>query len=151
MDIADCNSEFLISFSEDNPCWLTHFPLIFSQTAIWRYCVQLRQYRQWRDWMRKNQEQPQITPVWLTSTTLLLPPREKHGVIRKNSGNSTECITKVPQLNQYFVQLRQHKLYFTHTLLVAQTQIRRECPLFIRRFSNWAFSTTLTERQKQTI
>ena len=41
--------------------------------------------------------------------------------------------------------------YTSHTLLIAQTQIRRECPLFIRRFSNWAFSTTLTERQKQTI
>ena len=33
MDIADCNSEFLISFSEDNPCRLTHFPLILSQNC----------------------------------------------------------------------------------------------------------------------
>ena len=54
MDIGDCNSEILISFSEDNPCRLTHFLLILSQTAIRRYCVQLIQYRQWRDWMRKN-------------------------------------------------------------------------------------------------
>ena len=151
MDIGDCKSEFLMSLSKDNPCRLTHFPLIFYQTAIRRFCVQLKQYRQWRDWMRKNQEQPQITPVWVTSTTLLLPPRKKYGVIRKNSGKSTERITKVSQLNQYFIQLCQHKIYFTHTLMIAQTQIRREYPLFIRRFSNWAFSTTLTERQKQTI
>ena len=47
-----------------------------------------------------------------------------------------ECITKVSQLNQYFIQLCQHKIYVTHTLLIAQTQIRRECPLFIKRFSN---------------
>ena len=46
LDIGDCNSEFLISLSEDNPCRLTHFPLILSQTAIGRYCVQLKQYRQ---------------------------------------------------------------------------------------------------------
>ena len=151
MHIGDCNSEFLMSLSEDNPCRLTHFPLILYQTAIRRYCVPLKQYRQWRDWMRKNQEQPQITPVWATSTTLLLPFWKKHGVIRKNSGKSTERTTKVSQLNQYFIQICQHKIYFTHTLLIAQTQIRRERPLFIRRFSNWAFSTSLTERHKQTI
>ena len=28
--------------------------------------------------------------VWATSTTLLLPPKKKHGVIQNNSGNSTE-------------------------------------------------------------
>ena len=159
MDIGDCSSEFLMSISEDNPCWLSHFPLILYQTAIRRYSVQLKQYRQWRGWMRKNQEQPKITPVWVTSTTLLLPPRKKHGVIRKNSGNSTERTTKLSQLILYFIQLCQHKIYFTHThthththtLLITQTQIRRECTLFIRRFSNWAFSTILTERQKQTI
>ena len=31
MDIGDCNSEFLKSFSEDNPYRLTHFLLIFSR------------------------------------------------------------------------------------------------------------------------
>ena len=56
MDIGDCNSEFLISFSEDNPCRLTQFHLILPQTAIERYCVQLKQYRQWIDWMRKKLE-----------------------------------------------------------------------------------------------
>ena len=56
MDIGDCNSELLISFSEDNPCRLTHFPLILSQTAIERYCVQLKQYKQRIDWMRKKLE-----------------------------------------------------------------------------------------------
>ena len=91
MDIGDCNSEFLISFSEDNPCRLTHFLLILStckrrpsQPAIERNCVQLKQYRQWIDWMRKNWEQPQMTPVWATSKTLLLPPsknKEWHGAI----------------------------------------------------------------------
>ena len=30
MDIGDCNSELLISFSEDNPRRLTHFPPILS-------------------------------------------------------------------------------------------------------------------------
>ena len=39
--------------------------------------------------------------------------------------------------------------YITHTLLIAQIRTRRECQLFIRGFSNWAFSTSLTERQKQ--
>ena len=151
MDIGDCNSEFLISFSEDNPCRLTHFPLILSQTAIERYCVQLKQYRQWIDWMRKKLETAPDNPVCATSTTLLLPPRKKHGVILNNSGNSTERTTKLSQLILYFIQLCQHKVYFTHTLLIAQTQSRRECPLFIRRISNWAFFTTLTERQKQTI
>ena len=150
MDFGDCNSAFLISFSEDNPCWLTHFPLIFSQTAIWRYCVQLRQYRQWRDWMRKNQEQSQITTVWATSTTLLLPPRKKHGVIRNNSGNSTERTTKCRSWSCTSFNSANIK-YILHTLLIAQIQIQRECPLFIRGFSNWALSTTLTERQKQTI
>ena len=29
--------------------------------------------------------------------------------------------------------------YTLHTLLIAQIQIQRECPLFIRVFSNWAF------------
>ena len=115
MDIGDCNSEFLMSLSEDNPCRLTHFPLILHQTAIRRYFVQLKQYRQWRDWMRKNQEQPQITPVWVTSTTILLPRRKKHGVIRKNSASSTERTTKLSQLILYFIQLCQHKIYFTHT------------------------------------
>ena len=50
--------------------------------------------------------------------------------------NSTERTTKVSQLIQYFIQLCQHKIYFTHTLVIAQTQIRRECPQFIRKFSN---------------
>ena len=151
MDIGDCNSEFPILFSEDNPCRLTHIPLILSQTGIRRYCVQLKQYMQWIDWMRKTWEQPQITPVWATSTTLLLPPRKKQGVIRNNSGKSTERTTKVLQLIQYLIQLCQHKIYITHTILPAQTQIWRECPLFIRGFSNWAFSISLTERHKQTI
>ena len=62
--------------------------------------------------------------------------QEKQGVIRNNSGNSTERTTKVSQLNQYFIQLCQHKINLTHTLLIAQTQIRRECPLFNRGFSN---------------
>ena len=44
---GDCNSEFLMSLSEDNPFRLTHFPLILYQTAIRRYCVQLKQNRQW--------------------------------------------------------------------------------------------------------
>ena len=46
MDIGDCNSEIQMSLSEDNPCRLTHFPLILSQTAIRQICVQLKQYRQ---------------------------------------------------------------------------------------------------------
>ena len=46
--------------------------------------------------------------------------------------NSTERTTKVSQLIQYFIQLCQHKMYITHTILITQTQIRRECPLFIR-------------------
>ena len=52
---------------------------------------------------------------------------------------------------QFFIQLSQHKIYITHThtLLIAQIQIRRECPLFIRGFSNWAFFTSLTERQNK--
>ena len=62
--------------------------------------------------------------------------QEKQVVIRNNSGNSTERTTKVLQLNQYLIQLCQHEIYVTHTLLIAQTQIRRECPLFIRGFSN---------------
>ena len=37
--------------------------------------------------------------------------------------NSTERTTKVSQLIQYFIQLCQHEIYFTHTLLIAQTQI----------------------------
>ena len=151
MDSADCNSEFLISFSEDNPCRLTHFPLILFQSAVRRYCVRLKQYRQWIDWMRKTQEQPQRSTVWATSTTLLLPPRKKQRVIRNNSGKSMERTRKVSQLILYFIQLCQHKIYITHKLLIAQTQIQRECPLFIRGFSNWAFSTSLTERHKQII
>ena len=75
-------------------------------------------------------------PVWATSTTLRLPPRKKHGVIRNNSGKSTERTTKVLQLIQNVIQLCQHKICITHTILNAQTQIRRECPLFIRGFSN---------------
>ena len=43
------------------------------------------------------------------------------------------------------------QIYFAHTLLIAKIQTQRECALFIRGFSNWAFSTSLTERQKQTI
>ena len=86
--------------------------------------------------MRRTQEQPQITTVWATSTTLLLPPREKQGVIRNNSGISTERITKVSELIQYFIQLCHHKTYITHTILIAQIQIQGECPLFIRGFSN---------------
>ena len=82
----------------------------------------------------------------ITASTL-----EKQGVIRNNSGNSTECITKVSELNQYFIQLCQHKEYITHTLLIAKIQIERECLLFIRGFGNRAFFTTLTERRKQTI
>ena len=62
--------------------------------------------------------------------------RKKHGVIRKISGNSTECITKVSQLNQNFIQLCQLKEYITHTLLIAKIQIEREYTLFIRGFSN---------------
>ena len=62
--------------------------------------------------------------------------QKKQGVIRNNSGNCTERTTKVLQLIQYPIQLCQHKIYITHTILIAQTQIRRECPLFIRRFSN---------------
>ena len=77
--------------------------------------------------------------------------RGKTRLIRNISGNSTERTTKVLQLIQYFIQLCQHKIYLAHTLLIAQMQIRRECPLFIRGFSNWAFSTSLTERHKQTI
>ena len=46
MDVGDCNSEFLISLSEDNPCRLTLFLVILSQTAIRRNCVQLNQHRQ---------------------------------------------------------------------------------------------------------
>ena len=46
MHIGDCNSEFLMSLSEDNPCRLTHSPLILSQTAIDRHCVQQKQYKQ---------------------------------------------------------------------------------------------------------
>ena len=104
-----------MSLSEDNPCRLTHFQLILYQIAIRWYCVPLKQYRQGRGWMRKNQEQPQITTVWATLTTLLLPPRKKHGVTRNNSGNSTERTTKLSQLILYFIQLCQHKEYFTHT------------------------------------
>ena len=33
--------------------------------------------------------------------------------------NSTERTTKVSQLNQYFIQLCQHKIYSTHTILIA--------------------------------
>ena len=62
-----------------------------------------------------------------------------------------ERTTKVLQLIQYFIQLCQHKRCITRTLLIAEIQIQRECSLFIRGFSNWAFSTSLTERQKQTI
>ena len=142
MDIGHCNSGFLISFSEDNPCRLTLFLLILStykrrpsQIAIGRYCVQLT-IQAMNRLNEKNKEQPQITPVWAISTTLLLPSEEKQGLIRNISGNSTERTTNVSHLIQYFIQLCQHKIYFTHTLLIAQMQIQRECPLFIREFSN---------------
>ena len=49
MDIGDCNSELLMSPSEDNPCRLIHFPHILSQTAIRQSCVQLKQNRQGMD------------------------------------------------------------------------------------------------------
>ena len=115
MDIGDCKSEFLISFFEDNPCQLTHFLFILSRTAFRRYCVQPNQ--QARNRLNEgNLGTAQITPVWATSTTLLLPPEEKQGVIRNISGNSTERTTKVSQLNQYFIQLCQRKIYFTHTV-----------------------------------
>ena len=91
----------------------------------------------------------QITPVWATSTTLLLPLSRKQGVIRNNSGNSRERTTKVSQLIRYFIQLCQHKINITHTLLIAQIQIQRECPLFIGGFSNRAFFTSLMERQNK--
>ena len=55
------------------------------------------------------------------------------------------------QLILYFIQLYQQKKYFTHTLLIDQLQFQRECPLCITGFSNWALSTSLTERHKQTI
>ena len=83
--------------------------------------------------------------------TLLLPPRKKQGLIWNNSWVSTERTTKVSELIQYFIQLCQHKIDITHTLLNAQIQIQREYPLFIRRLSNWAFSTSMTEQHKQTI
>ena len=51
---------------------------------------------------------------------------KKQGVIRNDSGNSTERTTKVSQLIQYFIQLCQHKIYFRHTLLIAQIQIQME-------------------------
>ena len=77
-------------------------------------------------------------------------PGKKQRVIRNNSGNSTERTTKVSQLIQYFIQLCQHQIYITHTLLIAQIPIQRKYPLFIED-SATAFSTSLTERHKQTI
>ena len=62
--------------------------------------------------------------------------RGKRRLIRNISRISTERTTKASQLIQYFIQLCQHEIYFTHTLLIAQMQIQRECPLFIRGFSN---------------
>ena len=44
-----------------------------------------------------------------------------------------------------------HQINITHTQLIAKIQIQREKALFFRGFSNWAFSTSLTDRQKQTI
>ena len=150
MDICDCNSEIPISFSEDNPCQLTLFPVILSNCNSMMMCA-TKTIQATNRLNEKNSKKLQITPVRATSTILLLPLRKKHGVIRNNSGNSTERTTKVSQLNQYFIQLYQHKIYIIHTILIAQTQIRRESPLFIRRFSNWAFSNSLTDWHKQTI
>ena len=62
--------------------------------------------------------------------------QEKTRSDKEDFRNSTERTTKVAQLIQYFIQLCQHKVYFTHTLLTPQRQIRRECLLFIRRISN---------------
>ena len=81
----------------------------------------------------------------ITASTL-----EKQGVIRNNSGNSTERTTKCRSWSCTSFNSANIK-YILHTLLIAQIQIQRECPLFIRGFSNWAFFTTLTERRKQTI
>ena len=78
--------------------------------------------------------------------------QEKKGVIRNNSGNSTERSTKMSKPIQYFFQLCQHKIYFTQTLLFAQLQIQRECPLFIRGCSKWTFFYLIDGAiQKQTI
>ena len=41
--------------------------------------------------------------------------QEKQGVIRNNSGNSTERTTKVSQLIRYFIQLCEREIYITHT------------------------------------
>ena len=101
--------------------------------------------------MRKIWEQPQITPLWATSTTLLLPPRRKQRVIRNNSGDSTERTSRVSQLIRYFLNFFQHKIYITHTLLIAQIQIQREYPPFIRKFSNGFFPPhKWSDKNKQT-
>ena len=84
----------------------------------------------------KNLGKAQITPVWATSTTSLLPTRKKQEVIRKITGNSTKRTKKVSQLIQYFIQLSQHKIHFKQTLLIAQIQIQWEYALFIRGCSN---------------
>ena len=44
-----------------------------------------------------------------------------------------------------------YQIKITHTQINAKIQIQREKALFIRGFSNWAFSISLTERQKQII
>ena len=43
---------------------------------------------------------------------------------------------KMMQPIQFFIQLCQHKICFTHTLLIVQIQIQRECPLLIIGYSN---------------
>ena len=58
---------------------------------------------------------------------------------------------KVLQLIQYVIQLRKQCFYIAHTIVNDQMQIRREGSLFIRAISNWAFSTSLTERHKQAL
>ena len=148
MDIGDCNSDFLISFSEDNPCRLTHFLLILSQTAIRLYCVQLNQYRQGIDWMRETQEQPQITQYGQHQRLYCFHPgknKEWYGTIPENLRN-------VPQKCRSWSSTSFNsadKIYIAHTLLIAQIQIQRKYPLLIRGFSNWAFFTSLTERQNK--
>ena len=114
MDIGDCKSEFLKSFSEDNPCRLTHFPHIFSETEIGRYCVQQNQYRQVIDWMKENLRTAPDNPSMGNINDIIASTVEKQGVIRNNSGNCTERTTKVSQLILYFIQLCQGKIYFTH-------------------------------------
>ena len=76
-------------------------------------------------------------------------PQEKQWMIRNNSRNSTKRYNKSVAADPVLHLTLPTKIYVTHATLIAQIQIQRECPLFIRRFSNWAFSSSMTERQNK--